>query len=93
MSKESKEKEAPQEKTPIEKLRPVMSQLQELEYYSRSNMEKLTEFWVHFEAEPMGHQFADKITTLMNDQAKFQEDAVKIIEEMKYTINQAEQGT
>jgi len=56
-------------------------------------MEKLTEFWVHFEAEPMGHQFGDKITTLMNDQAKFQEDAVKIIEEMKYTINQAEQGT
>ena len=90
MSKEPKEE--PQEKTPIEKLRPVMSQLQEMEHYSRSNMEKLTEFWVHFEEEPMGHQFADKITTLMTDQAKFQEDAAKIIEEMLYTINKAEQG-
>ena len=92
MSNEPKEKEAPKEKTPIEKLRPVMSQLQEIEHYSRSNMEKLTEFWIHFEEEPMGHQFADKLTTLMNDQAKFQEDAAKIIEEMKFTINKAEQG-
>lgn len=87
----SKDKEPPLEKSPIEKLRPVMSQLQEMEHYSRSNMEKLSEFWVHFEEEPMGHQFADKISTLVNDQAKFQEDAAKLIEEMNYAINKAEQ--
>jgi len=92
MSSESKEKEVPPEKTPIEKLRPVMSQLQEMEFYSRSNMEKLTEFWIHFEEEPMGHQFADKMTTLMNDQGKFQEDALKIIEEMKEVIKDAGPG-
>lgn len=92
MTKGSKEKEPAKEKTPIDKLRPVMSQLQEMEHYSRMNMEKLTEFWVHFEDEPMGHQFADKIATLMNDQGKFQADAAKIIEEMLYTINRADQG-
>lgn len=90
MSSESNEKEVPKEKTPLEKLRPVMSQLQEMEFYSRSNMEKLTTFWIHFEEEPMGHQFADKITNLMNDQGRFQEDALAIIEEMKEVLEEGE---
>ena len=37
------------EKTPLEKLKNVVSQLKEMEHYARSNIEKLSEIWLLLE--------------------------------------------
>ena len=39
------------EKTPLEKLKVVVSQLKEMEHYARNNMETLSEIWLLLEDE------------------------------------------
>ena len=42
--------EQPQ-KTPLEKLKNVVSQLKEIEHYARSNLERLSEIWLLLEED------------------------------------------
>jgi len=61
-------------KTPLEKFKDLISVLKEMEHYSRSNIEKLTEHWMFLEDE-MKHKefmnaqnaFEDRVKTLIDD--------------------------
>jgi len=65
-------------KTPLDKLKDIMSELKEMEHYSRSNIEKLTEHWMFLEDEMKHKEFAKRWGDLMNAQNAF-EDQVKAL--------------
>ncbi len=44
-------------KTPLEKFKDLISVLKEMEHYSRSNIEKLTEHWMFLEDEMKHKEF------------------------------------
>lgn len=67
-------------KTPAEKLQDVVSQLKEMEHYSKSNVEKLTEFWLLFEDEIKDKDLAGKMDDLLACQNKFHELVQSVIE-------------
>jgi len=65
-------------KTPLEKFKDLISVLKEMEHYSRSNIEKLTEHWMFLEDEMKHKEFAERWGDLMNAQNAF-EDRVKTL--------------
>lgn len=67
-------------KSPAEKLQDVVSQLKEMEHYSKSNVEKLTEFWLLFEDEVKDKNLAGKMDDLLVCQNKFHELVQSVIE-------------
>ncbi len=72
--------EAPK-KTPLDKLKDIMSELKEMEHYSRSNIEKLTEHWMFLEDELKHKEFAKRWGDLMNAQNAFEDQVKKLIED------------
>lgn len=74
------EKTEKTEKTPAEKLQDVVSQLREMEHYSKSNVEKLTEFWLLFEDEIKDKDLAGEMDDLLACQNKFHELVHSVIE-------------
>ena len=68
------------EKSTADKLNDVVSQLKEMEHYSRSNVEKLTEFWLLFEDEMKEKALAGKLDGLLSCQNKFHEQVQTVIE-------------
>ena len=73
------------------KIREVASQLREMEHYSKTNMEKLSAFWLLFEEEVKNEEFSEKVSTLMNSQAKFEEDVLVMIKDLEIRANRLEQ--
>lgn len=68
------------EKSSTDKLKDVVSQLKEMEHYSRSNVEKLTEFWLLFEDQMKEKALAGKMEELLNCQNTFHELVQGVIE-------------
>jgi hypothetical protein len=70
------------EKTPADKLKNVVSQLKEMEHYSRGNMETLSEIWLLLEEEfKKNKQLAERINDLLKAGGALEELLKKIIEE------------
>lgn len=68
------------EKTIADKLNDIVSQLKEMEHYSRSNVEKLTEFWLLFDDEMKEKALAAKMDELLTCQNNFHELVQSVIE-------------
>ncbi len=66
------------EKTPVEKLKDLVSELGQMEHNSRGNIEKLTVHWMFLEDEMKHKEFAKRWGDLMNTQNAF-EDQVKAL--------------
>ena len=61
------------EKTDLEKSRDIVSQLKEMQHYSKSNIEKLTAFWLQLDDELKQRDVAAKIEALLTHQNTFHE--------------------
>ena len=71
----------PLEPTQLEKSLVVLSKLKELEFHSRSNIEKLAELSLTIEEQLKQKAFAEGIGTVYAAQDTFQSKIVKLIEE------------
>ncbi|MBM3359517.1 MAG: hypothetical protein FJY54_17560 [Betaproteobacteria bacterium] len=74
-------------KTKVERLRGMISQLKEMEHYSRSNIEKLGEFWLALEEEIKHKDFAGRMSELMAAQSAFEDLVKAIIEDYDMECN------
>jgi len=70
----------PQEKTPLQKLKDVVSQLKEMEHYARNNMESLSEIWLLLDDEfKKRKNLADRANDLLKAQSTMQEQLASVI--------------
>lgn len=80
------------EKTPVEKLKNVVSQLKEMEHYSRSNLETLSEIWLLLEEEfKKKQQLAERVNDLLKAGGALEELLKKVIEEFEKERSELEQ--
>ena len=70
----------PPDSAQLEKSLAVLSNLKELEFHSRANIEKLAELSLTIEEELKQKQFAEAIGTVYSAQDAFQSKIVKLIE-------------
>lgn len=69
------------EKTDLEKSRDIISQLKEMLHYSKSNIEKLTEYWLKMDGELKQKAVAAKVETLLTHQNTFHEALESVVED------------
>jgi len=73
--------EQPQ-KTPLQKLKDVVSQLKEMEHYARNNMESLSEIWLLLDDEFKKRKtLAERANDLLKAQGAMQEQLASVIED------------
>jgi hypothetical protein len=58
-------------KSKLEKSKAIISQLKEMEHYAKTNIEKLTKFWLQVEEELKQKQMAGKLEELISQQNAF----------------------
>jgi hypothetical protein len=76
--------EAQPEKTPVEKLKNVVSQLKEMEHYARNNLEKLSEIWLLLEDEfKKRKKLAERANDLLKAGGALEDLLKKVIEEFE----------
>lgn len=61
------------EKTPLDKSRDIITQMKEMQHYSRANIEKLTAFWLQLDDELKQKDIAKKVEALLTHQNTFHE--------------------
>lgn len=61
------------EKTPLDKSRDIIAQMKEMDHYARTNVEKLSAFWLQIEGELKQKDVAKKVETLLAQQSTFLE--------------------
>lgn len=72
------------EKTPLEKLKNVVSQAKEMEHYARNNMETLSEIWLLLEDEfKKRKMLAERANDLLKAQGAMEELLKKVIGEFE----------
>lgn len=59
------------EKTPLEKSRDLITQLKEMQHYSKSNIEKLTAIWLQLDDELKQKAIAKQVEVLLTQQNTF----------------------
>lgn len=74
-------------KTPLEKFKDLISVLKEMEHYSRSNIEKLTEHWMFLEDEMKHKEFAKRWGDLMSAQNAFEDQVKTLIDDCQAYCN------
>lgn len=67
------------EKTPLEKSRDIIAQLKEMDHYSKTNIEKLTEFWLLLDGELKQKKLAKKFEDLLTRQNAFHDSLEAVI--------------
>lgn len=72
--------EGEKDQSSIDRLKNVVSQLKEMEHYSGSNVEKLTEFWLLLEDEMKDKALAEEMNDLLACQNKFYELIQGVVE-------------
>lgn len=70
--------EEPVEKTPLDKSRDIITQLKEMQHYSKANIEKLTGFWLQIEDELKQKSIAKEVEDLLSQQNTFH-DALETV--------------
>lgn len=78
------------EKTAVERLRDVISQMKEMEHYSRSNVNKLSETWLALEEEMKEKTFAERMSDLLARQTAFEETITALISDLEIECNRRE---
>jgi len=69
-------------KTPVEKLKNVVSQLKEMEHYARNNMETLSEIWLLLEEDfKKRKKLAERANDLLKAQGAMEDLLKAVIEE------------
>ncbi len=72
------------EKTPLEKLKNVVSQLKEMEHYARNNLEKLSEIWLLLEDDfKKKKELAERANDLLKAGGALEDLLKKVIEEFE----------
>lgn len=59
------------EKTPLDKSRDIITQLKEMQHYSKTNIEKLTAFWLQIDDELKQKAIAKEVEDLLTQQNTF----------------------
>jgi hypothetical protein len=78
------------EKTDLEKSRNIISQLKEMEHYSKVNIEKLTEFWLLFDGEMKQKEMANKFEVLLSHQNTFHDSLASVVSDYEMECNRIE---
>ena len=80
------------QKTQVEFLQDVASQLKEMRHYAQTNSETLSAQWLAFDAgEYKNKQFAQRIDTLLNQQGKLLDELESVIQDIEISVNHTEQ--
>lgn len=69
------------EKTDLEKSRDIISQLKEMLHYSKTNIEKLTEYWLKMDGELKQKDLAAKVESLLTHQNSFHDALESMIDD------------
>ncbi len=80
------------EKTDLEKSRDIITQLKEMQHYSKTNIEKLTAFWLQLDGELKQKEVAVKIESLLTHQNTFHEALEAAIADYEVVCNGMEKG-
>lgn len=75
------------EKTSLDKTEDMLSGLKEMIHYAKSNIEKLSEFWLFMEDEVKRKEFAEKIDSLLDKQSSLHSDLEETSNEIQIEIN------
>ena len=75
------------EKTSLDKTEDMLSGLKEMIHYARSNIEKLSEFWLFMEDEAKRKEFAEKMNDLLDKQTSLHNDLEETASEIQTEIN------
>lgn len=75
------------EKTSLDKTEDIMSGLKEMIHYAKSNIEKLSEYWLFMEDEVKRKEFAEKINDLLDKQTSLHNDMDETVSEIQTEIN------
>jgi len=78
------------QKTPIEKVKDIISQLKQMEHYSRNNIEKLTEHWMFFDDELKHKEYVNRWGDLINAQNAFEDQVKALIDDCQNYCNKKE---
>ncbi len=78
------------EKTDLEKSRDIISQLKEMSHYSKTNIEKLTEFWLLLDGEMKQKEIANKLEVLLSHQNAFHESLESLVSDYEMECNRIE---
>ena len=78
------------EKTAVEESREIIAQLKEIQHYSKTNIEKLTGFWLKLEDELKRKKKAAKVEELISHQNTFHTALETLIEDWEIECNRIE---
>ena len=74
------------EKTSLDKTVDMLSGLKEMIHYAKSNIEKLSEFWLFMEDEVKRKEFAEKMDDLLDKQSSLHSDLEETANEIQAEI-------
>ena len=78
------------EKSDLEKSRDIISQLKEMQHYSKTNIEKLGEIWLLLEGELKQKENANKLEILLTHQNTFHEALESMVSDYEIECNRIE---
>lgn len=79
-----------EEKTDVEKTRDIISQLKEMHHYSKTNIEKLSDFWLLMEGELKQKENSKRMEDLITKQTVLHEDVEELYSDMEIECNRIE---
>lgn len=78
------------EKSDLEKSRDIISQLKEMHHYSKTNVEKLGEFWIQLDEEMKQPDNAKRMEVLLTHQSEFHSELESMISDYEIECNRIE---
>lgn len=79
-----------QDKTALEKSRDIIVQLKDMLHYSKTNIEKVTEFWLLLEGEMKQKKMAKKFEPLLTHQNAFHDALAAVVTEYEAECDRME---
>ena len=76
-----------EEKTDVEKTRDIISQLKEMHHYSKTNIEKLSDFWLLMEGELKQKENGKRMEDLITKQTVLHEEVEALYSDMEIECN------
>lgn len=80
------------EKSDLEKSRDIISQLKEMHHYSKTNIEKLGEFWLLLDGELKQNETAKKLDQLLTHQNAFHDALESLLADYEIECDRIEKG-
>ena len=78
------------EKTDLEKSRDIISQLKEMRHYSKTTIEKLTEFWLLLDGELKQKKMARRFEDLLDIENKVHDTLEALVSDYETECNRIE---